>query len=87
MRNNDLKFGEKYTLNQLKINSVAEIVEINISKPMLRKRLFELGLTRGAIVTIKKIAPLGDPICFEIRGYELGLRKEELKSIVVRLTK
>ena len=87
MKNISLKIGEKYTLNQLKINSISEIVEVNIAKPLLRRRLFDMGLTKGVIVKITKIAPLGDPICFEIRGYELGLRKDELKSIVVRLIK
>ncbi len=87
MKKNDLKIGEKYSLNQLKIRSVAEIVEINITKPLLRRRLFDMGLTKGVRLKIKKIAPLGDPVCFELRGYELGLRKEELKSIIVRLIK
>lgn len=42
-----------------------------------------MGITSGAEVLIKKIAPLGDPICIELRGYELCLRKSDLSSIEV----
>ena len=85
MKEKKLKIGEKYCLNELKINSIAEIVELKTNNTLLRRRLLDLGLTKGVKLQVKKIAPLGDPVSFELRGYELGLRREELKSIVVRL--
>ena len=47
----------------------------------LRRRLFDMGVTPGAIVTLRKKAPLGDPIEVTIRGYELSLRKQEASLI------
>lgn len=82
---NSLIVGEKYSINELKVNSIAELVELKTNKGSLRSRFLDLGLTVGARIQIKKIAPLGDPVSFEIRGYELGLRREELKNIIVRL--
>ena len=79
-----LNIDKKHCLNELKINNVAEIEDINIKNERLKNRLFDMGFTKGVKVKIKKIAPLGDPVCIEIRGYEIGLRKEELKGIVVR---
>ena len=47
----------------------------------LRRRLFDMGITPGAKITLRKVAPLGDPIEVNLRGYELSLRKEEAKVI------
>lgn len=49
-----------------------------------RAKLLALGLTRGSRVKIVRTAPLGDPVVIEIRGYELSLRKEELRIVNVR---
>ena len=87
MKEKGLKIGEKYRLNELKVNSVAEIIDIKTTDKLTRRRLFDMGVTNGTKIQIKRLAPLGDPVCFEIRGYELGLRREELKNIVVRLIK
>lgn len=51
----------------------------------LRRRLFDMGVTPGAIVTLRKKAPLGDPIEVNIRGYELTLRKSEACLIVLEM--
>lgn len=51
----------------------------------IRRRLFDMGLTPGATVILKKKAPLGDPIQITIRGYELTLRKAEAKYIDVEI--
>ena len=85
MKKNNLKIGEKYLLNELKLNSVAEVIDVKTQNRMLKRRLYDMGVTKGVRLKIKKIAPLGDPVCFELRGYELVLRLEELKNIVVRL--
>lgn len=49
----------------------------------LRQRILDMGLTKGAEVTIRKVAPLGDPLEITVRGYELSLRKREAACIVV----
>lgn len=50
-----------------------------------RRRLFDMGVTPGANITMKKKAPLGDPIEVTIRNYELTLRKEEAKNVVMKV--
>ncbi len=49
----------------------------------LRKRIAELGLTKGAVVEVERVAPLGDPMDIRVRGYHLSLRKEEASGVVV----
>jgi ferrous iron transport protein A len=49
----------------------------------VRRRLFDMGITPGAVITMIKTAPLGDPIEITVRGYQLSIRKKEAKSIVV----
>ncbi|MDD3384044.1 MAG: ferrous iron transport protein A [Bacilli bacterium] len=51
----------------------------------IRRRLFDMGITPGALVYLKKKAPLGDPIEITIRGYELTLRKNEAKLVTLEL--
>lgn len=81
-----LKAGEICSLDKLKVGEKAAIEEINIENKLIRRRLFDMGITKGVEVKIQKIAPLGDPVSFEIRGYELSLRKEELQKIKVKVT-
>lgn len=47
----------------------------------IRRRLFDLGITPGAEITLKKLAPLGDPVEIELRGYNLSLRKAEAACV------
>ena len=49
----------------------------------LKKRIMDMGVTKGVSVTVQKVAPLGDPIEVTIRGYELSIRKEEAEKILV----
>lgn len=49
----------------------------------LRQRILDMGLTRGAEVTVRKMAPLGDPLEVTVRGYQLSLRKAEAACILV----
>ncbi len=51
----------------------------------IRRRLFDMGVTPGAKVTMKKRAPLGDPIEVNLRGYELSLRKSEADEVMVEV--
>lgn len=79
------KVGEKCNLSEVKIGQKAIITKINITNKQIRRHLLDMGLTRGAKVEIKKIAPMGDPIDIALRGYELALRKADLKFIDVEV--
>lgn len=72
MKLSDLKKGEK-----------GIVVGVDNSNSRLKRRMLDMGITSGAVVLVKKSAPLGDPICIELRGYELCLRKAELNNIEV----
>ena len=64
------------TLNEFKEGESGKIVTVN-GERRVRRRLFDMGVTPGAEVTMRKKAPLGDPIEVTLRGYELTLRKDE----------
>ena len=49
----------------------------------LKRRIMDMGLTKGTEVKIRKVAPLGDPVEITVRGYELSIRKSEAENIVV----
>ncbi|SCH16762.1 Ferrous iron transport protein A [uncultured Clostridium sp.] len=53
-------------------------------KGPIRRRLMDMGVTQGVKVEVIKVAPLGDPIEINIRGYELSLRKDEAQNIVLK---
>lgn len=72
----------KKTLKDMRPGESAKIVEIN-AQGTLKRRLMDMGLTRGSLVTFRKVAPLGDPIELTIRGYELSIRKNEAEYVVV----
>lgn len=68
------------TLDKLAIGSTAIIKSVGGEGP-LRLRLLDMGLIPRTAVTMRKIAPMGDPIEIMIRGYELTLRKEDARNI------
>lgn len=70
------------TLNELKIGSSAVITAVG-GEGALRCRLLDMGLTPRTKVTLQKIAPMGDPIEINVRGYELVLRVEDAKQIEI----
>ncbi|MDF2905204.1 MAG: iron transporter FeoA [Herbinix sp.] len=70
------------TLKDLKPGQEGVVTSIGEKGPV-RKRIMDMGVTPGAMVKVIKVAPLGDPIEVNIRGYELSLRKSEAGQIVV----
>ena len=56
-----------------------------VAEGKIKGRLFDMGVTPGANVTFKKVAPLGDPIEINIRGYELSLRKDEADKVLMEV--
>ncbi|MCC6146774.1 MAG: FeoA domain-containing protein, partial [Anaerolineaceae bacterium] len=71
-------------LSHLKVGDRGIVRKLNF-KGGMRQRLLAMGLTAGEIISVKRIAPLGDPIDFVIKGYDLSLRKNEAKEISVTL--
>lgn len=70
------------TLKDLHPGQSAKIVSIGGARA-LKRRLIDMGLTPGCDVFVRKVAPLGDPIEINIRGYELSLRKDDAKNILL----
>ncbi len=70
------------TLNQLEPGERATIVKVGGEGPV-RRRILDMGVVSGAEIEVVRVAPLGDPVEFRIKGYNLSLRKSEAKSIQV----
>ena len=70
-------------LSQLEVGNKARIEAVN-GEGAVRRRLFDMGITPGAEVYLRKKAPLGDPIEISLRGYELTLRKSEAANVEVK---
>ena len=70
------------TLNELEIGKSAKVIRLN-GEGAVKRRIMDMGLTKGTEVTVRKVAPLGDPIEITVRGYELSIRKDEAASIEV----
>ena len=87
MKKDILKSGQEGHLSDLKIGQVAKVLALHSDNKALRRRLLDMGITKGVEITIKKIAPLGDPIDIELRGYELCIRKADMKNIDIIVVK
>ena len=70
------------TLNDIKPGQTATIVHLH-GEGAVKRRIMDMGLTKGTQVTVCKVAPLGDPIELAVRGYELSIRKDEAAAIEV----
>lgn len=72
------------TIKDLSINDQAEIIGYNKTDKAYRTKLLSMGLTKGTTFKLVKLAPLGDPIDIEVRGYNLTLRKNEAEALKIR---
>ncbi|HHW89583.1 MAG TPA: ferrous iron transport protein A [Clostridiales bacterium] len=72
------------TLEQLKIGQRCKVKKV-LAQGMLKRKLLEMGITPGAEILFRKVAPLGDPIQISLRGYELSIRKVDAKNISVEI--
>lgn len=69
-------------LRQAKIGETVKIVKLH-GEGAIKRRIMDMGLTKGVEVYVRKVAPLGDPIEITVRGYELSLRKADAEMIEV----
>ncbi len=70
------------TLKDIKVGHSAKVTKIN-GEGALRRRIMDMGITKGVEIYVRKVAPLGDPMELNLRGYELSLRKEDADRIEV----
>lgn len=71
-------------LKDLPVGSKGAVVGYAKSDPVYRDKLLSMGLTRGTSFTVLRVAPLGDPVEIEVRGFKLSLRKSEADALLVR---
>lgn len=70
------------TLKEAKIGETVTVVKLT-GEGTVKRRIMDMGLTKGTLVHVKKSAPLGDPIELTVRGYELSIRKAEAENVIV----
>ena len=70
------------TLRDVKPGETIRVVKIN-GTGAVRRRIMDMGVTKGAEITVRKVAPLGDPVEVTVRGYELSIRKGDAECIEV----
>ena len=70
------------TLKNVRIGSTAKVVKLH-GEGAVRRRIMDMGITKGVEIYVRKVAPLGDPMELMVRGYELSLRKADAEMIEV----
>ena len=74
--------AEDKTLRDVPVGQSATVRRL-VGEGAIKRRIMDMGLTRGAEVYVRKVAPLGDPIEVTVRGYELSLRKADAEKVLV----
>ena len=74
--------GVNMTLNELQVGETCVVTKLN-STGEIRRRIMDMGITKGAEISVRKLAPLGDPMELTVRGYFLSLRKSDAANIEV----
>ena len=70
------------TLKQAKVGETVKVVKLT-GQGAVKRRIMDMGITKGVEIFIRKVAPLGDPLEVTVRGYELSLRKDDASMIEV----
>lgn len=70
------------TLRQARIGDTVTVVKLH-GEGVVKRRIMDMGLTKGTQVHVRKVAPLGDPVEVTVRGYELSIRKADAEMIEV----
>ncbi len=70
------------TLKDAHIGQTVKVVKLLCTGPF-KRRIMDMGITKGVEITVRKVAPLGDPLELTVRGYELSIRKAEAEAIEV----
>lgn len=70
------------TLKQAKVGETVTVVKLH-GEGAVKRRIMDMGITKGVTVYVRKVAPLGDPIEVNVRGYELSIRKADAEMIEI----
>lgn len=70
------------TLKEVRVGETAKVVKLH-GEGAVKRRIMDMGLTKGVDVYIRKVAPLGDPVEITVRGYELSLRRADAAMVEV----
>ena len=70
------------TLREVPVRTTVSVVKIH-GEGAFRRRIMDMGITKGSEIYVRKVAPLGDPVEITVRGYDLSLRKDDADSIDV----
>ena len=70
------------TLRDVKVGETAKVVKLH-GEGAVKRRIMDMGITRGVEVTVRKLAPLGDPVEVTVRDYELSIRKADAEMIEI----
>lgn len=70
------------TLKDAKVGATVKVVRLH-GEGAVKRRIMDMGITKGVTVYVRKVAPLGDPLELNVRGYELSLRKQDAEMIEV----
>ncbi len=70
------------TLKDIKVGATVRVAKVH-GQGAIRRRIMDMGITKGVEITVRKVAPLGDPVEFTVRGYEISLRKADAEMIEV----
>jgi Fe2+ transport system protein FeoA len=81
----NLKPGDYGHLSDLKRGQRAIVIDFHNNNAALRRHLLDMGITKGVVVEVKKIAPLGDQVDIKLRGYELALRRQDMMGIDIQV--
>ncbi len=73
---------EAKSLRDVEVGQSAQVIKLK-GNGALKRRIMDMGITKGTMVKVCKVAPLGDPIEVTVRGFELSLRKEEAQNVLV----
>ena len=71
-------------LREARVGSTVKVVKVHGEGPV-RRRIMDMGITRGQVIFVRKVAPLGDPVEINIRNYELSVRKADCEMVEVEL--
>ena len=70
------------TLKQVKVGQTVKVVKLH-GEGAVKRRIMDMGITKGVEIYVRKVAPLGDPVELMVRGYELSLRKNDAEMVEV----
>ncbi len=70
------------TLKEVKVGQTVKVVKLH-GEGAVKRRIMDMGLTKGTVISVRKVAPLGDPVEITVRGYELSVRKADAEMVEV----